>query len=481
MANNSSAGWTRARVGAVLTPIVVLALSVLPLPLEGPARRLVPIVGGVLVAWVTEVVPIPVTALLIAPVMVLAGVCDKGAAFAPYASPILFIFVGGFMIAHAMQLHGLDRRIAMSVLSLGPVGKSAARTRAALMITGAMLSMWISNTATTAILLPILMGTLPTEGDAETRARNESGGVLAVAYACSVGGLGTVVGSPPNLITLEMLERADVTLSFIDWMKVGLPSAFVFVGLVMAYLHLAHPPLAAGEQGLKVEPRGPMSRAEKVTALSFALAVTGWMLPGVARALDLSVAGTLRAHLPAGGVALVAASVLFMVPRGDESEERVLPWREATKIDWGLIMLFGGGISMGKQMFDSGLAGALGRGFIELTGVSDMWTLVALVAFFTLFFTEMCSNTATANMLAPLVIGVARELNLSPVPPALAVGLAASCAFMLPVATGPNAIAYASGKVPLPQMIRTGSILNVLCAAAIVLLLWLLCPIFGWT
>ena len=480
MPNATATTWNRTRVGALLAPLTLLVLALVPLPLEGPARNLVPIVGAVLVAWVTEVIPIPVTALLIAPAMVAAGVCDAKQAFAPYASPILFIFVGGFMIAHAMQRHGLDRRIAMSVLRLGPVGKSAARTRGALMVTGVVLSMWISNTATTAILLPILLGTMAQNGSAALRARNESGGVLAVAYACSVGGLGTVVGSPPNLITIQMLERADVSLSFVDWMKVGLPAGLGLTVVVYVYLHLVHPPLAAGQQKLQLTEKSPLSRAEWVTAVSFGLAVVGWMLPGVARALDWEHAALLKRHLPAGGVALMAASVLFMVPREPGAKERVLPWQEATRIDWGLIMLFGGGISMGKQMFDTGLASALGRGFIQLTGVSDMWTLVALVAFFTLFFTEMCSNTATANMLAPLVIGVAQELGLSPIPPALAVGLAASCAFMLPVATGPNAIAYASGKVPLPDMIRTGAALNFICAAAIVLLLWLMCPLFGW-
>ena len=215
-----------------------------------------------------------------------------------------------------------------------------------------------------------------------------------------------------------------------------------------------------------------------MTAVAFSLAVIGWMVPGLMKAADLPGGAALSAALPGGSVALLAASVLFLF--GDDEGERVLPWRDAVGIDWGIIMLFGGGISLGQQMFDTGLAATISTWFVDVTGVSDLWTLTALTVVFTIFFTEVCSNTASANMLVPLVIAAADELQVSPIPPALAVGLAASCAFMLPIATGPNAIAYGTGRVPMTAMVRVGFGLNLLCAAFVFLLLRVLCPLYGW-
>jgi sodium-dependent dicarboxylate transporter 2/3/5 len=266
-----------------------------------------------------------------------------------------------------------------------------------MMLTATVLSMWISNTATTAILLPILVGTLPAHDD-ETSGRQATGSILAVAYASSIGGLGTPVGSPPNLITMRLLQSADVQIDFLDWIQIGLPMVVVLSIVAFGYLRVAEPAPAQGLAGGQARrASAPMSRAEKVTAVSFALAVVGWMTPAIATALDLSSAPVLTKHLSAGGVALLSASLLFMVPERPGAKARVLSWSEAVKIDWGLVMLFGGGLSMGKQMFDSGLADSLGRGFIELSGVQEQWTLVAVVTVFTLFFTEICSNTATAR------------------------------------------------------------------------------------
>jgi len=463
---------TRARAGLLLVPTVFVALWFAPLSLEPRAHHLAAIFTAVVVAWVTEVVPIAVTALLIAPALVAAGVTDAKTAFAPYASPLLFLFVGGFFIARAMTRHGLDRRIAMALVSAPIVGGKPRRVRLAFMLAGALLSMWISNTATTAILLPILLGTFT----AETRT-TQAGGILAVAYACSIGGLGTLVGSPPNLITADFLDNLEgVRFGFVEWMMVGLPTALVLV--VVAYLlslKLAPP----ADHGTPItRDRRPWSLGEKVTALAFGIAVVGWMVPGIWEATGSPLGAAIADALPGGAVALIAASVLFLFRTDDGA--LVLPWNDAAKIDWGIIMLFGGGISLGNQMFDTGLAHAMSVGFVELTGIESLWTLTALVTVFTIFFTEVCSNTASATMLVPLVVAVADELEVSPVPPALAVGLAASCAFMLPIATGPNAIAYGTGKIDLPYMMRTGLWLNLLCALFVFLLLRGMLLLYGW-
>lgn len=478
----------RARAGAVLAPLGGVAVWLAPLPLPTDAHRLAAIFVVVVVAWVTEAIPIAVTALLIAPAMIAAGVTDAKTAFAPYADPLLFLFVGGFFIARAMTRHGLDRRLARSLVSLPFIRGSASRSRAALMVTGLLLSMWISNTAATAILLPILLGLMgadmnPIERpDESPRGRALTGSLLAVAYGCSIGGLATLVGSPPNAICARFIRQEGIEFGFFDWMKIGAPTSLAILFVIYALFHrwspaeLAPPP--APDDRVPAA-RAPWSKGEKVTALSFVLAVVGWILPGALKAADAPGAEALNAAMPSGGVALVAASVLFMFDDG-RTGRRVLPWNDAAQIDWGIIMLFGGGISLGTQMLDTGLAAALSRGFVQATGVTELWTLTALVTVFTIFFTEACSNTATSNMLTPLVIAVASELGVSPIPPALAVGLAASCAFMLPIATGPNAIAYGTGRVPLPAMIRVGFGLNLACAAVVFGAVRALCPLFGW-
>jgi len=468
-------------VGLFLAPLTFVILWLAPLGLDRPAHRLAAVFGATVILWVTEALPIAATALLIAPLMVATGVCDAKTAFAPYADPLLFLFVGGFFIARAMARHGLDHRIAASLVGSRLVGNDPMRIRAAFMVTGAILSMWISNTATTAILVPILIGTFAS-------GERQSGSLLAVAYACSIGGLGTLVGSPPNGITARLLTDAGHPFDFVRWMMIGVPTAIVCVTLIFLMTRWLVPvgrlsPELLDEEGEVEREEAPpqeetWSRGEKIVLLSFGLAIAGWMIPGILKSAGTAVGATLASVLPGGVVALLAASVLFVFR--DDRGELVLPWREANRIDWGIIMLFGGGLSLGQQMAETGLAGALARGFVASTGITNVWALTILIAVGTIFFTEVCSNTASANILVPIVIAIAGEANVSPLPPALAVGLAASCAFMLPIATGPNAIVYGSGKVTLPEMMKLGVGLNLACGLAIVLILWLLLPLYGW-
>lgn len=465
------------KIGLALAPIAFVGIWLSPLPLDSASHRLAAVFAATVILWVTEALPIAATALLIAPAMVASGVCDAQTAFAPYADPLLFLFVGGFFIARAMARHGLDQRIAATLVGMKAVGGRPLRVRAAFMVTGAILSMWISNTATTAILVPILLGTFAS-------GQRQSGSLLAVAYACSIGGLGTLVGSPPNGITARLLTGAGHPFDFVRWMMIGVPTALVCLLLIFAVTRKLsppgeRPPLADEEEVERAEPpSGQWSRGERVVLLSFGLAVVGWMVPGILKSAGTELGATLSAALPGGVVALFAASVLFVFR--DRKGELVLPWREAGRIDWGIIMLFGGGLSLGQQMADTGLASAVARGFVGATGITDLWALTILIAVGTIFFTEVCSNTASANILVPIVIAIAAEAGVSPLPPALAVGLAASCAFMLPIATGPNAIVYGSGKVTLPEMMKTGLWLNLACGLVIVLVLWLLLPLYGW-
>ncbi len=466
------AAFGRHRVGLWLTPALFFATWLAPLGLEPRAHRLAAIFAAVMAAWVTEVVPIYVTALLIGPAMIAAGVTDPKSAFAPYADPLIFLFIGGFFIARAMTRHGLDRRIASAMTEVGWVKGSPVRIRIAFMLTAVVLSMWISNTATAAILIPILLGTLPEEHD------GNSGSVLAVAYASSVGGMGTLIGSPPSYITVRFLqEQSGIEIDFLQWMGIGVPAALamaVTIGLLMHRL-APPPPIESQLQGQ----RGPWSRGEVVTALCFGAAVAGWTIPGILRAVGSPLGETLSEALPIGAVAIFAAAPLFLVLDRD-GVTPVLPWSDAVRIDWGLILLFGGGLSLGAQMFETGLAAAIGHWFLSLTGIESLWGLTAAMIFFTVFFTEACSNTASSNMIVPLAIAAAGELGVSPLLPALGVGLSASCAFMLPIATGPNAVAYGYGVVDLRQMMRTGFVLNIVAALTLLAVLWILAQAFHW-
>jgi sodium-dependent dicarboxylate transporter 2/3/5 len=450
------------------------------LPLEPSAHRLAAIVWAVLVAWVTEVIPLPASAILIAPALVLADVVPAKRAFAAYADPILFLFVGSFFAAKAMARHGLDQRLASAIRDLRSLAGRPARVRFAVMVGAMLLSMWISNTATTALLLPVLLGMIG-QHRAESGSTFAAGSVVALAHASTTGGLATLVGTPPNAITARILADAGHRIGFLDWMAIGVPAMLVLTLAVYWVLARQLPAgttqFASGQEGAL---QRPWSRAERVTALSFCLMVVGWLLPDIATSLEAPFAKTLSERLEPGAVALLASSILFMVPAERGSAERVLEWRDATQIEWGLVLLFGGGIALGEAMFNTGLAKVLGQGFIALTGVSGVWSLTAAALALAIVLTEFCSNVAAANMLVPLMIGAASELGVSPVAPAVAAGIGASCGFMLPVATGPNALVYGTGHIPARTMIRVGVRIDLISFVVVFALLYLLCPLLGW-
>lgn len=470
----------RQRVGGLAATPLFLVTWFWPTTLPELQQRLLAILVTVMCLWVSEALPISATAMLIAPTLVAAQITNARTAFASYADPLVFLFYGAFFIAAAMERHGLNRRLAGALTTLPGLQGRGALTRLAIMLTGVLLSMWISNTATTAILVPIVLGALRGEGvkgmTAGAREKAQVGGLLAVAYACSVGGIGAIVGTPPNLIAVRLLAEAGLPLSFFEYSMIGLPVALTLALVIFAALTTSHP--APNKVHTQSTGHQPWTRGEALTALSLGLAILGFIAPALLTALGIGD-GQANKVLPPAGAAMLATAPLFFLH--DEKGELVLPWDEARKVDWGIIMLFGGGIALGVQMFDTGLAETLGRGFIELTGVRDVWALTALAIAFTLFFTEVCSNTATANMLIPLILGVTTELDLPPVAPVLGIACAASCAFMMPIATGPNAIVYGTGLIPLPTMNRVGLTLNVLCAVTIFALLRLLCPLYGWS
>jgi len=485
----------RRSAGLILGPLIFLAVLLSPSSLDPQAHRLAAVFALVIVFWITEAIPLAVTALLGPAVAVVLGVAGAREAFGSFGHPIIFLFMGSFFIAAAMRHHGLDRRIALFVLSREWVGEHPGRILFAFGAIAAFLSMWMSNTATTAMMLPIGLGVLSTLST-QTGAEEQRGGgrgagyatglLLMIAYACNVGGIATPVGTPPNLIAIGMIERiTGREISFFEWMSFATPIAVVLFLLVYVVIRRLYPARKKRFDGAARVIRGERatlggwSAGERAALLAFLLAVTLWTLPGMADLAlgqDHPASRALGEALPEGPAAIIAATLLFVFPTNWRKHEFALSWREAVRIDWGTILLFGGGLSLGSLAFSTGLAGAIGDAVLSVSGGLPL-LLVALIAVFTAdFMTEVMSNTATANLLIPMFLALSAEaVGGDPLLPALAATLGCSLAFCIPVATPPNAIVYGSGRVPLTQMIRAGILLDLGCGVLAwlgLLLLW---------
>jgi sodium-dependent dicarboxylate transporter 2/3/5 len=495
----------RRLLGLILTPLAFFVTYSLTSGLSPQGRRLSAILVSVAVLWITELIPLPVTALLGALLCIILGVAPIKTVLRPFADPIVFVFLGSFILARAMTLHRLDRRIALTFLSIRWIGTHPARVLCGIGAVTALISMWVSNTATTAMMLPIALGILSALHAVRVSHGVASGPLdarrwpyatammLMVAYAASVGGIATPVGSPPNLIAIRGLREAGVHISFFKWMALMTPMLLLMSAVLFALLYALHPdrsrPPAAGPPPdisafirSQRDLLGPWTRAQINTLIAFSIAVVLWVLPGV---LSVPAFGAqpavdwLNARLPEPAVALLAASLLFVLPVNLRLPEFTLTWRDAAQIDWGTILLFGGGLALGELMTSTGVAAALGKSITSAIGPTPLWTLTAVAILLSIFLSETTSNTTAALMMTPLMITVARSAGVSPIPPALGACLGASFGFMLPVSTPPNAIAYGSGLVPITRMARAGLVFDILGFFIIWAGLRLLCPPLG--
>lgn len=474
----------RGRVGLALGGVLFLLMLILPAPagLDASAWRVA--ATGVLMAtwWVTEAIPIPATALLPLALFPLLGVTDIRGAAAPFANPIIYLFLGGFLIARAMEATGLPRRIALSSIQL--LGARPRSIIAGVMVSCAFLSMWVSNTATALMMLPIglsLVALMP-EGEGEERRRFGTALMLGIAYGCSIGGMGTLIGTPPNAFLAGfMLESYGVTIGFAEWMLLGVP--LVLVGLPLCFVVLtrvAFPirtrELPGGRDLVDREARalGSLSSAEKRVAAVFVVTALAWMT----RPLLVEHVAWLGG-LSDAGIAMSAALALFILPAGEPNGRRLLDWRLARDTPWGILILFGGGLSLAAAIETTGLSAWLGSGVGGLTGWPLPLLMLAIVIA-VIVLTELTSNTATAATFLPVLGGVAMGLGRDPLLLAVPAALAASGAFMLPVATPPNAIVYGSGAVGIEDMVRAGIWLNALFAVLITVASYVLLPlVFG--
>jgi sodium-dependent dicarboxylate transporter 2/3/5 len=448
-----------------------------------------------IVFWVTEALPLAVTAMLGPVLAIILRVAPVRQAFASFADPVIFVFIGGFILAEAMFVHGVDRRIAYTALSQRFVGASAARIMLVFGGITMLLSMWMSNTATTAMMFPIglalvshMMQIGPRDEASRAAVRRFALGLmLMTSFGASVGGMGTPVGTPPNLIGIGMLERiAGVRVSFFTWMAIGVPLVLILFGALMAlFMWTTARGVRMGEGGADLVREeliklGPVSAAQRNVLMAFGMTVVLWTFPGVLAILGLDDSTFARDYekaVPEGVAAMLGALLLFLLPTDWRKRRFTLTWDEAVRIDWGIVLLYGGGLALGALAFSTGLADAMGRG---ITAWLPSHSSLALTVIFTgsaILLSEATSNTASANMIVPVAIAVAQAAGVRPIEPALGATLGASMGFMMPISTAPNAIVYSSGFIPITTMMRFGIILDVVAFVVIVAMVLLLGPL----
>ncbi len=448
------------------TPPLAVALALLLL--QAGYSEDIAIVGMVafwcVLWWVFEPVPIPVTSLLPIALLPLLGVLTPAQVGQAYGSPLILLLLGGFLLSKAMEHSGAHRRIAIGMVRL--VGANSGRRLVlGFMCAAAALSMWISNTATTLMLLPVALAVL----EATDRRRELAVPLLlGVAYAASVGGIGTPIGTPPNLIFMQVYEQTTgAAISFTRWMSWALPVVLVMIPL-MALLLTRN---LSGGITVELPDTGRWRTEEKRVMLVFGLTALAWVtrsepFGGWQAWLNLPQAND-------ASVALLAVVVMFVLPNGNGKGERLLNWERASTIPWGVLLLFSGGICLASGFVASGLSDVMGQ---WLAGMTDMpvWLLLLLVCLVVTFMTETTSNTASTTLLMPVLAAAALAADIPPELIMVPAAMSASCAFMLPVATAPNSVVYGSGLITTAQMAREGFLLNLLGALVISTLCYIL-------
>jgi sodium-dependent dicarboxylate transporter 2/3/5 len=482
----------RRRVGAVLAPIVLVALLAWPMPaLSAPAHRLAAVMATVVVLWITEALPMPVTALLGVTACVILKVAPAREAFAPFADPLMFLFIGSFILARAIFLHHLDRRVAFGVLSLRWVGGRPSRILLAFGAVTAFISAWISNTATTAMMFAIGMSILgflfqhEKEGGPRLSRAYATGLMLMTSFAASIGGLATPIGTPPNLIGLGFIRRIlGVELPFFTWVMIGVPIVVVLFAWTFVFFDRLAPaglreiPGSAEMLDRERARLGGWTTAQRSTTAAFLATVALWVVPGLIALFAGDQSPTYQAinqRVPEAVAALVGAGLLFVLP--GRPGERAINWEEAARIDWGVVLLYGGGFALGVMSFQTGLAEAVGRGLTGLLPIHGGLGLLFASTLVAMLLSETTSNTASANMIVPVVIAIAKSAGADPLEPALGATMGASLGFMLPVSTPCNAIVYGSGYIPLRAMIRYGLLLDVVGVVVVTAMVRLLAPL----
>jgi len=470
--------FTRRSIGFFAGPLLFAILLMIPVPggLEPEAWGVAAVALFMAVWWVTEAVPIPATALLpiiLFPILDVGTVSD---ATKPFANPLIYLFMGGFIIAVAMEKTNLHKRVALTIIK--KVGTKPHAIIIGFMVSAAFLSMWVSNTATAMMMLPIVLSVI--ELVEESKSPEDVGLktnfsivlLLSLAYACNIGGIATLIGTPPNAFMAGyMLDNYDVDIGFGQWMMAGLP--LVIVALPLVYLMLTkivYPvtlaQLPGGEDLInnELEKAGAMTNPEKMVGCVFLLTAILWITRPLLEPYIPNISDT--------GIAIFGALLMFLLPKDFGEMEFVLEWDDAKRLPWEVLILFGGGLSLAAGITDTGLADWIGEslGGLEFLPII-LLILLSLVVI--IFLTEVTSNTATAAAFLPILASVAVSMGYDPLMLAIPAAIGASCAFMLPVATPPNAIVFGSDLLSIPQMAKAGVVFNFLMVFIITIMLYM--------
>ncbi|MCY8010022.1 DASS family sodium-coupled anion symporter [Bacillus haynesii] len=467
---------TPQKIGLLLGPVLFFAVLLFFFPegLSYEGRMVLATTLWVAVWWITEAVPIPAASLLPIVLLPLTGALEGAAVTSSYGDPIVFLFLGGFLIALAMERWNLHKRIALNIISV--VGTSTSRIVLGFMAATGFLSMWVSNTAAVMMMLPIGTAIIHQVSAVMKSERKDLAGeeakfskalIFSIGYAGTIGGLGTLIGTPPNIILAANIKKLyGVEVSFGGWMAFAVPVVVILLVAVWLYLtKVAHPikmkELPGGKELILEEKRklGKMSFEETMVLLVFGFAAFMWVtrtflwddkIPGIDDTM----------------IAIFAASLLFLIPSLNKGG-RVLDWSVSKDLPWGILLLFGGGLALATGFKETGLAEWIGGRLTVLDGFNFV-VIVVISATLVLFLTEITSNTATATMILPVLASLALALNVHPYALMVPAAMAANCAFMLPVGTPPNAIIFASGKLKISEMVRTGFIINIFTLILIV-------------
>jgi sodium-dependent dicarboxylate transporter 2/3/5 len=468
------------RFGLFVGPaaFVVMLLIDPPAGLAQPAWHTAAV--GILLAiwWMTEAIPIPVTSLLPLVLFPLLDVAPIRDVAAPYANPLIFLFMGGFILSIAMQRWDLHVRIALNLIRWRGAGYLGIIS--GFMIAAAVLSMWVTNTATTLMLLPVALSVI---GLVDAKSEDQSSRnfpvalLLGIAYAATIGGLGTLIGTVPNALLAGFLDQTyDYEISFAGWMMIGVPLVIISVPVIYYILtRLVYPVRNVGTPEIEVDKMlsqlGPMNRGERLVAGVWIVTAILWVTRPI---IDSWIPG-----LTDTGIAVAAAVAMFLLPVDFKSGLFVMDWWSAKKLPWGMLILFGGGLTLASAISKTGLAGWIGQAVAGLDAL-PMLLVVFLVVTLIVFLTELTSNTATTAAFLPILAPVALAMGQNPLLLIVPATLAASCAFMLPVATPPNAIVYGSGRITIAQMSRAGFFLNIALILIVTAVAYLLLPVvFG--
>ena len=417
--------------------------------------------------WATEAIPVPVTALLPLVLFDPLGIASIRDAAAPYANPTIYLYMGGFIMALALERCNLHRRIALAIVERA--GTDGRRLVGGFMFVCAVLSMWMTNTSTTMMLLPIVLSVavvirenVPDISD-KTRDDFQIAILLGLAYAASIGGLATIIGTPPNALLMGFLaDNYGIEISFARWMSVGIPVTFIMLPIawfgLTRYLYPCDIPASQSVRDhlheLK-EQMGTMTAPEKRVGLVFVCLILSWMFrKPVTEAFGIT-------GVSDAGIVVTAAVLLFLIPSGDKADPRLMAWDDVVRLPWGVLVLFGGGLSLAAAVSDTGLALWLGQQLAPLNAWGTAVLVIASVAM-VIFLTELTSNLATTATLLPVMGAIAIQAGVPPIVLTVPITIAASCAFMLPVATPPNAIVFSTGVISIPQMVRAGVFLNII-------------------